>query len=658
MPRSFDDYLHDRRTRIDSWIEHSGDVNSVITICEIWIADLLVRGLILHSRQELASLPAGMHLVDRLSAAGFDGLSLALDWKTKSAEGKEPDEVALIEYALAVASGRAYAAHGPDKLDWFGQFVASFNGLLWEDFAAAAATAFRENSDFLEKFISFLYGIIERASDAPDTLTEISPRCKSMASIVEEFAQTARSFQDVWEADLWPAPFRSSSAFEILRRADAGCFVTMIDQLPLPALVMQCLSSKALQESPRDVLALLPLANSTTDIEGHWNRCGMAAILLLKLASEQLLSLCTDEEDPKDLNEDIAYFSDAVGEVLDVLFARSDGVELAWCWLENLLRQVPRVSPVNRASSRELRVDRIGILVHALGNRLNPRRAHDSYIMEAAPAMRQYRVVSALSVAAFTSMASDLDLGAVAKGLLMNNDFAVTSAKEFIQLPGAPLRMIPGYALARITDSASWFTGTWSALRLRREHAWWASGNARENPAEIMGLWGLGAIEVLTRAPGRDNEASRMWHAVELTFREARLVEPRHSHDFWVQAVARIFWWWPLIFTADPAQVVGSVEAASFDPTVLGRALIPYAEISGDFMAAIVSLRQAGVTVCLLDDAISSISQDLLNMVRRFMEMTRLLHDCSVWNPDWVKTLRRVEAELTGHRERGTSQLG
>ncbi|WP_369574507.1 hypothetical protein [Acidithiobacillus sp. IBUN Pt1247-S3] len=596
-----------------------------------------------------------MHLVDRLSTAGFDGLSLALDWKTKSAEGKEPDEVALIEHALAAASGRAYAAHGPDKLDWIGQFVASFNGLLWEDFAAAAATVFRENSDLLERFVGFLDGIIERANDAPDTLTEILPQYVSMASIVEEFAQTGRSFQDVWEADLRPVLFRSSGAFEILRRADAGRFVTMIDQLPHPALVKQCLSSKALQESPQDVLVLLPLANSTIDIEGRWNHCGMAAILLLKLASEQLLSLCTGEDDAGDLNKDIAHFSDAVGEVLDVLFARPDGVELAWCWLENLLRQIPRVPHMDRNNPREMIVDRIGILVHALGNRLNPRRAQDTWIMEAAPAMRQYRVVSALSVAAFTSMASNLDLGAVAKDLLMNTDFELTRANEFIHLPGAPLRMIPGYALARIPDTASWFTSTWSALRFRRERAWRAGRNARGNPAEIMGLWGLGAIEVLTSTPERHDDASRMWHALDLAFREARLVEPKHPHDFWIQVVARIFRWWPQIFTTDLLPAGGSVEAASFDPTVLGRVLIPYVEISGDFMAVIVSLRQAGLTASILDDAIRSMGQDLLNMIHRFMEVTHRLSDRRVWNPVWVEALRRVEAELTGRRKYGTS---
>lgn len=655
MLRSFDDYLHDRRTRINSWLEQSGEASSVIKICEIWIADLLDRGLILHSMQNLASLPADMHLVDRLSEAGFDGLSLALDWRTKSAEGKESEEVALIEHALAAASGRAYAAHGPDKLDWIGQFVASFNGLLWEDFAAAAATVFREDSDLLERFVGFLDGIIERANGAPDTLTEIPPRCASMASIIEEFAQTGRSFQDVWEADLRPVLFRSSGAFEILRRADAGCFVTMIDQLPHPALVTQCLSSKALQESPQDVLVLLSLANSTTDMEGRWNHCGMVAILLLKMASEQLLSLCTDEEGPKNLNEVIARFRGAVGEVLDVLFARSDGVELAWCWLENLFRQIPRVPPVDRNNPRELLVDRIGILVHKLGNRLNPRRAQDRWIMEAAPAMRQYRVVSALSVAAFTSIASDLDLGAVAKDLLMKNDFELTRANEFIQLPGAPLRMIPGYALARMPDAASWFTSTWSALRFRREQAWRTDRHDRGNPAEIMGLWGLGAIESLMSIPARYDDASRMWHAVELAFREARLVEPRLGHDFWSQAIARIFWWWPQIFTRDLSPAGGSVEAASIDPAVLGRALIPYAEISGDFMAVIVSLRQAGLAASNLDDAIRSMGQDLLNMIHRFMEVSHRLSDRRAWNPVWVEALRRVEAELTGRRKYGTS---
>lgn len=326
MPRTFDDYLHDRRARIDSWLEQHTEADAVTVVCENWIADILDRGFTLHSRHDLASLPADMLLVDRLSAAKFDRLALALKWQIEDAEGKEPAEAALIGHALAAASGRAYALHGLGKIDWIGHFVASINCLFWDDFANFAAKEFRENPGLLEKFSGFLAGIIASANDAPDTVTEIPPRYESTASIVEQFARTRMSFQDVWEADRWAILFRSSDAFEILRRADAGRFVAMIDQLPHPMLVKQCLSSKAILASPEDVLSLLRLANTAIDAEGRWHRCGMAAILLLQLASEQLLSLCADEEeDAEDLNKDIAYFSDAVRVVLDVLFARPTG---------------------------------------------------------------------------------------------------------------------------------------------------------------------------------------------------------------------------------------------------------------------------------------------------------------------------------------------
>ena len=653
MQCSFDDYLHDRRTRIDSWLEQHTEAEAVTAVCESWIADLLDRGLTLYSRHDLVSLPADMSLVDRLSAAKFDGLSLALKWQIEDAEGKAPAEAALIGYALAAASGRAYAVHGSSKLEWIGNFVASINSLLWEDFADFAAKVFRENPDLLEKFIGFLAGIIARANDAPDTVTEIPPRCESMASIVEQFARTRMSFQDVWEADRWTILFPSSDAFEILRRADAGRFVAMIDQLPHPMLVKQCLSSKALLASPpADVLSLLRLANSAIDADG---RSGMTAILLLQLASEQLLSPWADEVDAEDLNKDVAHFSDAVRGVLDVLFARPDGVELAWCWLENLLRQIPRVPAVNRGAPRKLMVNRIGILAHALGSRLKPRRAQDAWIAEAEPLARQFRAVAVLSVTAFTSTAGGLDVGAVAKSLLKSNGFELTRAKELIQLTGAPLRTIPGDVLAKIPDAATWFTSTWSKLRFERERAWRAKGHGGGNPAEIMGLWGLGAIESLVmNAQAQYEDAPGMWLAVERTFREARLVEPRLGRDFWTTAIENLFSWWPQVFKVVHDQT--DAGTASFDPAALSRALVPYAEIGGDFMAVIISLQQAGLNTSMLDDAVQRTGQDLLHMIRRFVEVARRLNDCRLWNPNWVAALRRIEAELAGRREGGASQ--
>jgi hypothetical protein len=653
MPRTFDNYLLDRRARIDSWLEQHTEAEAVTAVCENWIADILDRGITLYSRHDLASLPADLDIVDRLSTARFDGLSLALKWQIETGVGKEPTEVALIGYALAAASGRAYAAYGPCGLDWISHFVPAINGLLWEDFADSAASVFRKNPVLLEKLIDCLTGIITTAVDAPDTVTEILPHCESLASIIEQFARTRMSFQDVWEADRCTILFRSSDAFEILRRADAERFVAMIDQLPHPTLVKQCLSSKALLASPEGVMTLLRLANSTIDAEGHWHRRGMAAILLLQLASEQLLSPCADEESAEDLNKDVAHFSDAVHGVLDVLFARPDGVELAWCWLENLLRQIPRVPAGSRSAPRKLMVNRIGILVHALGSRLKPRRAQDDWIAEAKPMARQFRAVAVLSVTAFTSTTGGLDVGAVAKRLLKCDGFTLTGANELILLPGAPLRTIPGDALARIPDAAQWFTNTWSALRFERERAWRAKERDGEgNPAKIMGLWGLGAIESLVmNTQAQHGDAPGMWLAVERTFREARLVEPRLGRDFWSQAIAHLFWWWPQVFTVVHDQARSSAGAALFDPAAIGRALAPYAEISSDFMTVIISLQQAGLATLILDDAVHRNGQDLLHMIRRFVATARGLNDCRVWNPDWVAALQRIEVELASPRE-------
>ena len=223
-------------------------------------------------------------------------MSAALAWQIEDGEGKEPDEAALIGHALAAASGHAYAVYGPDKLEWIGGFVASIYGPLWEDLPNRGGGA-GQQSRALEAFVDFLTGIVIKANEAPDTVTQIPPRRASMASIVEEFAR-AGSFQEVWEADQWPVLFRSD-AFEILRRADAERFVETVDQLPHPTLVKQCLSSKALLTSPHDGLALLRLANTAFDAEGRWQRSGMAAILLFQSANERLHRRAATRRRPK-----------------------------------------------------------------------------------------------------------------------------------------------------------------------------------------------------------------------------------------------------------------------------------------------------------------------------------------------------------------------
>jgi hypothetical protein len=651
MPRTFDDHLRDRRARVASWLEQHTEAEAATAVCERWIADLLARDLTLYSRQDIGSLPADLSLVNRLSAEKLDGLSAALAWQIEEREGKEPDEAALIGHALAAASGGAYAIHGPGKLDWIGHFVATIDSALWEDFAGSAAKALGRNPDVLQAFVDFLASIVTRANDAPDTVTEIPPRRASMASIVEQFAR-AGSFQEVWEADQWPILFRSSDAFEILRRADAERFVTMIDQLPHPTLVSQCLSSKALLTSPHDGLILLRLANTAFDTDGRWQRSGMAAILLLQLASEQLLSPRGDEkEETEDLSKGIAQFRNAVDGVLDILFARPDGVELAWHWLENLLRQTPRVPRAGRDGPRKQMINRIGILAHALSSRMTPRRAQDAWIMETKPLERQFRAVAVLSVAACTTTVADLDVGSIAKGLLKGDGFELTRAHDLIQLPGAPLRTIPGDVLARLPGAAAWFTSTWSALRFERERAWRANRRSGGNPAEIMGLWGLGAIESLVmNAQAQPGDAPEMWRAVERVFREARLVEPRLGRDFWSQAVARLFGWWPQVFTA-VQDLADNSGAGAPGPAALGRALAPYAEISGDFMAVIVRLQQAGLATSVLDDAAYQSGHDLLRIIRLFLATARHLNDHRAWNPDWVAALERIEEEIAGRRQ-------
>jgi hypothetical protein len=296
-------------------------------------------------------------------------------------------------------------------------------------------------------------------------------------------------------------------------------------------------------------------------------------------------------------------------------------------------------------------INRIGILVRALSARLRPRRKQEGWIAETEPLERQYRAVAVLSVAAFGSGTGGVDTGAVARALLKQG-FEMTRPNEWIYLPGAPLRTVPGDALIGIPDIASWFSQTWSAIRFEHERAWpnRAHRALGANPAEIMGLWGLGIIESLAADLTRRDDLRTMWLTLEIVLREARLIEARMGKDFWCQAVARLFAWWPHAFEFQSAQKVDGTPSPI--AVTLGDVLAPYVGIDNDFMAIVVSLYEKGIDVPTLDDAVGRSEKDLLRMIRRFVEPTRGLKDVRLWNQGWVVVLTRIETLLGAQQRR------
>ena len=78
--------------------------------------------------------------------------------------------------------------------------------------------------------------------------------------------------------------------------------------------------------------------------------------------------------------------------------------------------------------------------------------------------------------------------------------------------------------------------------------------------------------------------------------------------------------------------------------------LAPYIGISDDFMGIIVRLHEAGIGVTTLDYAVGEAGQDLLRMIRRFLETARGLKDARLWNQEWVAAMGRIEAAIAAQR--------
>ena len=273
---------------------------------------------------------------------------------------------------------------------------------------------------------------------------------------------------------------------------------------------------------------------------------------------------------------------------------------------------------------------------------------------------RQYRATAVLSVKAATATPGNQDVGVVARELVEAGLFELTGKEELIRRPGVPLRTVPGRAIAKIPDAATWFTQTWSTLRFKRERAWRharADDAVRANPAEIMGVWGLGAVECfvldMELNGGNPEPARRMWLAVEEAFREARLVEPRMPRDFWCEGAVRLFGYWPGIVGSEPGRPEAGDERAEDNSVLLGRAIDPYVGINADFTGIVVRLRRVGVGAPTLDDAVRQVGGDLLRIIRRFVETARGLDNRRIWNSVWVAALSEIEREIAAHRSGG-----
>lgn len=638
--------FEERRLRAAAWRDQSDEADIAIAICLTWIADVSAQGFVLESRQDWASLPIDLHLVDRLSAQGLDGLSSALRWQLEDCSEQRPAKADLIGHALAVAAGRYYALHASHVHAVTSCLIASIDILLWEDFADATAETLRNNPDALVAFGDFVAQIVLETRVSPEKVSRMFGLEHSLASLIKRYTDEGTP-EDAWSASIWSGDFHYTGVFEILRRADPKIFIKFVDMLPHPVLAEQCLYNRVLVANPQNTLPLLQSTGFAFDSNGVWRRTQTTAIPLLQLASRQLLAPGDRATDANALNEEVARFQEHMNAILDVLFGRPDAIVLGWSWLENLLRQEPRWPNARDENTGNFMVNRLGLLITGLSRRLEPKVDQASWIAGAKSSARQYRAAAVLIVSAFSVKSSDSNTGALAQSLLRGDGFKLTEASRFITMAAAPMRVIAGEALVEIPNAPDWFARTWSSLRFERERAWRQSGLNNSNPAEIMGLWGLGMIEALSEMPQTDPEkVTAMWLVVEETFREAQLVEARLGRDFWSCAIPRLFALWrSCVARADTNHCLSPSDTLS-----LGGSLTPYIQVDNDFMAVILSLYHAGILASELDQAVQHTGHDLLLIISRFFETTRGLNNHSVWNPKWVSELDMLKKKISRSR--------
>jgi hypothetical protein len=641
-----------RQRRIAEWRLDTERAQRVLELCATWLkaGDTAMRPE--DWWRGLSDLPEDEKLQHVLRTAGEPVLAEAFEWVTEVHEGVPHPDAPAVMYSFAVACGQLYAEAGPLGAGWISALVWHADSQVWGDFVAAAARHFRADLGRMNALFEVARAVADRAGRDPDSVVNVlpGPKERPFKAFVEDYAANG-NFDEVWRAEGYPAEFQYTSLFEILRLVDEAIFTSLLDALPHPSLVGQCLWTRELRTDIPSLGRLLRLACPSFSSEGEWQVSGKTAVLLLKTITQELLVPETNRPGfgPTDLvdDEDAAVeaefreFDAVASEVISALMSRADSMHLGYVWLSYVLRYSATQA---RQRGRTRVIDCPFVLASAICAQLPPLPRPLEWVCEVEPMGRPYRVASVLGVAAQGNSGGRLDFRELASELIVKSQQVTGGSRWMFSRPMPVAMRLPGAALTHLPDFASWLTSTWSSLRLRREIAWRSIGKPNTaNPAEALAIFSLSALEAFQFEVGQRREAAqRAWYAVEGVVREARLVEPRIGRDFWTRAVARLFEFW-LTIVGDAGAVMSDQSPGSGAlEEQLAQTISPYLGVNVDFMEAVASLRQSGVTPTQLAGACAALGADLSLLIRRFLETRKRLGDPQAWNPAWINALRAI----------------
>lgn len=623
---------HDRERAevLAEWRKDGAEVAAVIAICKHWVKDVIALTLPVCWWIELAELPAGASLQQALRASGRNALANAFEFSVVTREGRPPREVPVVHSALATACGQLLVEHGPEGLEWLGSLVYHVDSRHWDEFVDAAVSAATGNAHRTGAIVAHARRLVMGMIADIEQGTERYSGGEDLRAQLERF-RAETSFDSVWHSRDFHVAVHHVDLLEIASHLDRDAFIAIIDELPHPGLIRQCLPQREFAQVSALAALLRRLAYSRY-ASGTWRKGGQAATEVLRLGTVALLTAGDRPEEFVGKREDFESWQDVVVAhevkvcedlcqlLAEALFSRVDSQYLGWLWLAEVLKYA---APSRRGGTRTRFPNKPLLLAQAIVKRLRPRADTLNWVQEARLGARQYRVAAVLWVASSATDFNQEEFESLATQLVKASAQDLSNVAALIGSQNTVFSCAIGIALSRNPNFSGWIGRCWKGVRFEREMAWRSRGTSESpNPAEVLLIYGISTLSLLLSNPAANSAAiAATWRALNAIICEGRLVERSYDGDGWTRAIEWLFTAWSKALP-DGAQTTAATERnpTSTALSALADRIAPYVGVDNDFVAVLTGLSVGGVTFEQIAAACLELKVDMATYLQRFSE--------------------------------------
>lgn len=548
-------------------------------------------------------------------------------------------------WLFAQLIGRAGAQYTTSSLHESKWHVANMCGFgsygAWEAYRAELLGILRNDSDAEKALWCVVEALVKKTAEFPNQSCHVQHGAEEWVSEQVKAYQSKPDLEEAWETRLDSYVLCENSLISWLgMNLNSQKFMDIASRLPHPAFFNIGRNGEEVraQGVVADLIRRAPLA---FEADGRFMHGGMVVARLLTMAGEYIRQCGGNgrvypapikPEDQSALQAEVEAARCAAIEVLDALFSRADAKRLAWAWLERLIREGEHRGywRTGNAQERGATTNSLYLLIAELSGRIEVSDIPPEH-PETTPWKPIFGPMAALAVLGLREKPDIETLQRRVWQVLTVDrpEFHIGSGGEFFRGAERPIGLIGAVCLLQMPEPGSFLKQCWHRLRPHRERSWRVDENSRStpNPGMPLILWG---VTLLSFVP--EEERSGLLESLPELLKDAWQTDARFSihYQFWPDALE--------VFSIQWARNGANQEKPTTQQ--ISAFLLPY--LNGEYvlMRVISALRQGGIDLLAISQAVHELGEELPELAHEFLSTHQYLISKNHWNRDWISEIR------------------